>query len=148
MSQYYDPFRELSRAFNTAMRAPSSNAMPMDLTREGDHFIARIDLPGVDPESIDIDVEEGTLTIRADRRAAVHEDGVDWLVRERSTGTFARQLQLGNAVAPDRITADYADGVLTITIPVAEEAKPRKVAVTRSSKQHTVEGQIDEVREA
>ncbi len=147
MSQYYDPFREFSRALSSAMRVPTGSAMPMDLTRSKEHFVARIDLPGVDPETIDIDVEEGTLTIRAERKAPVREEGVEWLVRERSSGTYARQLTLGNGVALDRITADYSDGVLTIVIPVAEEAKPRKVAVTRSGEQRIVTEQIEQSQE-
>ncbi|MDF9457893.1 Hsp20/alpha crystallin family protein, partial [Bacillus cereus] len=96
--------------------------------RDGDKYVAAIDLPGVDPASIDIDVEEGTLTIRAERRSHAGEDA-QWLSRERAVGTFARRLNLGSGLATDRISADYSDGVLSLTIPVAEAAKPRKIQV-------------------
>lgn len=131
----FDPFRNLDRFFESATRTPATNAMPMDLFRDGEQFIARIDLPGVDPSSIDIDVEERTMTVRAQRPAEAGKE-VQWLSHERPSGTFARQLTLGYGVALDRISADYSDGVLTLTIPVAEEAKPRKISV-----QHTVRGQ-------
>mgnify|MGYP001759002357 FL=1 len=93
--------------------------------------MARIDMPGVRPESIDVDVEDRTLTVRAERDAEV-SDGIEWLTRERPTGTAARQLTLGNRIAVDRIVADFKDGVLTLTIPVSEEAKPRKISISHS----------------
>lgn len=128
MNTRFDPFREMDRFFTDAFRAPSAAPMPMDLYRDGEQFVARIDLPGVDPSSIDIDVEDRTLTIRADRHDEVSE-GAQWLSHERPAGTFARQLTLGYGVAMDQIAADYSDGVLTLTIPMAEEAKPRKISV-------------------
>ncbi|MGO1590321.1 MAG: Hsp20/alpha crystallin family protein [Ancrocorticia sp.] len=128
MATTYDPFRELERLFNGNARVPGSTAMPMDLYRKGDTFIARVDLPGVNPDSIDIDIDERTLTVRAERPAESGED-IKWLSRERPAGTFARQLNLGYGLAADRIEANYADGVLTLTMPVAEEAKPRKISV-------------------
>lgn len=144
MNTYYDPFREISRAFNNAMRTPATAAMPMDLFRSKETFVAKIDLPGVQPESIDIDVEDNTMTIRAERKLPDVGEDAEWLARERSAGTYARQITLGTGVALDKITADYADGVLTITIPVAEEAKPRKVAVTRSSASQTIEADVEQ----
>lgn len=131
MSQF-DPFREMDRLFNAASRTPASLAMPMDLYRDGENFVACVDLPGVDPETIDIDIEDRTLTLRAERRAEPTGD-VQWLSHERPSGTFARQLTLGYGVAVDRIEANYRDGVLTLTIPVAEEAKPRKITVAHGS---------------
>lgn len=131
MPTRYDPFREFDRLFADALRAPASAAMPMDLYRAGETFVATFDLPGVDPSSIDVDVEDRTLTVRAERRQKTPGE-VQWLSRERATGTVARQLTLGPGLALDKIEAGYADGVLTLTIPVAEEAKPRKIAV-----QHT-----------
>ncbi len=125
----FDPFREMDRLFSAAARVPASTAMPMDLYRTGEVFVARIDLPGADPSTVDIDVEERTLTIRAERRAESGED-FQWLSHERPSGTFARQLTLGSGVAADKIEAEYKDGVLTLTIPVAEEAKPRKISVS------------------
>ncbi len=128
MAQRFDPFAEMDRLFGQAARAVTGGPMPMDLYRRGDVFTAELDLPGVDPASIDIDVDDRTLTIRAERRA-VSDPEIQWLSRERGSGTFARQLTLGRGLATDKITADYRDGVLVLTIPVAEEAKPRKIAV-------------------
>jgi HSP20 family protein len=134
----FDPFRQMDRLLTETLRGPGSSVMPMDLYRDGETFIARVDLPGVDPGSIDIDVEDRTLTIRA-QRPAESVDGAKWLSRERTTGTFARQLSLGSGLALDRIKADYRDGVLTLNIPVAEEAKPRKVSVSHSGQPQAVE---------
>ena len=144
MAQRNDPFREMERLLGTAFRSPSAAGMPLDLYRTSETFVVKVDLPGVDPASIDIDIEERTLTIRADRPA--DEGEVQWLAHDRPSGTFARQLTLGYGVALDRIEADYTDGVLTLTIPVAEEAKPRKIAVQhgtgRQLKEGTVEGSV------
>lgn len=134
----YDPFREIERMMSGTLRTPGSNAMPMDLFRKGDDFIARIDLPGVNPESIDIDIDERTLTVRAERTAETEKD-LKWLSRERPTGTFARQLTLGYGLAADRIEADYADGVLTLTMPVSEESKPRKIQVAHKDNSTVIE---------
>ncbi len=143
MARVFDPFGELDRWFTDAARTPAGVAMPMDLYRDGDVFIARIDLPGVDPASIDVDVDERTLTVRAQRTGETAE-GQKWLVRERPNGTFARQLTLGHGVALDKIAAEYTDGVLKLAIPVAEEAKPRKISVAHSGTPtqigHSVEG--------
>lgn len=144
MAQRNDPFREMERLLGSAFGAPSAAGMPLDLYRTGESFVVKVDLPGVDPASIDIDIEERTLTIRADRPA--DEGDVQWLAHERPTGTFARQLTLGYGVALDRIAADYTDGVLTLTIPVAEEAKPRKIAVQHGGAREirgTVAGSVE-----
>jgi HSP20 family protein len=130
----FDPFREVDRVFGQLSNAAASEArvMPMDLYREGDKVVIKADLPGVDPGSIDIDVEDRTLTIRAERPAVeIDTTGQDnaWLSRERTAGTYARQIALGTGLDLARIDATYRDGVLTLTIPVAEEAKPRKIAV-------------------
>ncbi|GAA4406390.1 Hsp20/alpha crystallin family protein [Fodinibacter luteus] len=140
MATTFDPFRDIDRMLSGALRTPASAAMPMDLYRTGDHFVAAIDLPGVDPSTIDVDVEDRTLTIRAERREQPDGD-VQWLSHERLSGTFARQLTLGYGVASDRISADYSDGVLTLTIPVAEEAKPRKISVSHTSGHQTIESE-------
>ena len=133
MATRYDPFRDVDRWLTGALRqAPASPAMPLDLYREGESFVAQVDLPGVDPATIDIDVEDRTLTIRAERRTGEGKD-VQWLSHERPSGTFARQLALGAGLALDRIEAAYADGVLTLTIPVAAEAKPRKIQVAHAA---------------
>ncbi|MGA4670772.1 Hsp20/alpha crystallin family protein [Propionibacteriaceae bacterium Y1923] len=139
MARTINPFQEVDRLFTDLTRTPASVGMPMDLYRDGDNFIAEIDLPGVDPASIDVDVEDHTLTIRAERKATPVEGKRDWLTRERPSGTFARQLTLGRRVALDRIDASYSDGVLRLTIPVAEEAKPRKVNVIHTGRLVEVE---------
>nr|WP_201023198.1 Hsp20/alpha crystallin family protein [Serinicoccus chungangensis] len=139
MMNRFDPLREMDRLMSELRTTPTTaSAMPMDLYRAGDHFVARVDLPGVDPGSIDIDVEDRTLTLRAERREQT--DVEQWLSHERPAGTFARQLTLGYGVALDRIEADYTDGVLTLTFPVAEEAKPRKINVTHRGQQ-SIEGE-------
>ena len=141
MATTFDPFRDLDRMLGGTLRTPASAAMPMDLYRASDHFVAQVDLPGVDASTIDVDVEDRTLTIRAERREQADGD-VQWLSHERPTGTFARQLTLGYGVAPDRIAADYSDGVLTLTIPVAEEAKPRKISVSHTSGHRAIQGEV------
>jgi HSP20 family protein len=143
MATTFDPFRDLDRIMSSALRTPAATGMPMDLYRAGEEFVAHIDLPGVDPGSIDIDVEDRTMTIRAERRTEVDEDA-QWLSHERPSGTFARQLTLGYGVALDRIDAEYSDGVLTLRIPVAEEAKPRKISVSHGSGRQTIESTTTE----
>lgn len=139
MATTLDPFRDLDRLLAGAVRNPASAAMPMDLYRKGEQFIARIDLPGVDPGTVDVDVEDRTLTIRAERAQDL-DDQVQWLSHERPAGTFARQVMLGYGVALDKIEAEYRDGVLTLTIPVADEAKPRRISVNHTGNQHAIEG--------
>ncbi|MDO5025534.1 MAG: Hsp20/alpha crystallin family protein [Trueperella sp.] len=133
-----DPFQEIERLMNSTYRPAAPAAMAMDLYRKGDAFVAMIDLPGVDPETIDIDIDDRTLTVRAERKAVADED-IKWLSHERATGTFARQLTLGYGMALDRITADYSDGVLTLTMPVSEESKPRKVTVSTHSNDRVID---------
>jgi len=132
----YDPFAETARWMDQMMGAMRDTSalnvpgMPIDLYRAGDHYVLHVDLPGADPGSVDVNVEDRTLTIRGERTARTEAD-VQWLARERATGTYVRQLNLGRGLALDKITASYADGVLTLTIPVAEEAKPRRIEVQR-----------------
>jgi HSP20 family protein len=126
-----DPFRELDRLtqqlFNTGTLARPA-VMPMDAYREGDHFVVHFDLPGVDSDSIDLDVERNVLTVKAERRAETGEN-VEVIVSERPRGVFSRQLFLGDTLEADRIEASYNAGVLTLRIPVAERAKPRKIEI-------------------
>ena len=140
MATRFDPFAEMDRLLGQMFTSErSSIAMPMDLYRVGDHYVLHVDLPGADPGSIDVNVEDRTLTIRAQRTAVSDESDAQWLTRERAVGTYARQLTVGRGLALDQITATYTDGVLTLSIPVAEEAKPRKIAVTHgSTEQHTI----------
>ncbi len=132
MANRFDPFRDLDRLaermLTTAVDAGQAlRAMPIDLYRDGDHWVLMCDLPGIDPGSIDVDVDGRVLTIRAQRAAG--PEGVEWLAAERVSGTFARQLTLGNGVDLENIAASYTNGVLTLTLPVAEAAKPRRIPV-------------------
>ncbi|WP_211294822.1 Hsp20/alpha crystallin family protein [Streptomyces glaucescens] len=125
-----DPFRELDRLAQQVFNTPAQPvAMPMDAYRAGDDFVVHFDLPGVDPETIELDVERNVLTIRAERRFPAPED-TDVLVAERPTGTFTRRLFLGDTLDTERIDASYDAGVLTLRIPVAEAAKPRRIRIT------------------
>lgn len=140
MATRWDPFQELDRLFSTlAMNARESGAMPMDLFRTGDHYVLALDLPGVDPGTIDVSCEDQTITIRAERSQRSSSD-MQWLVRERPTGTFARQLTVGRGLALDQISASYADGVLSLTVPVSEDAKPRKIEVSHSGSPSQIAG--------
>jgi HSP20 family protein len=112
--------------------------MPMDLCKIDDHYVLTADLPGIDPGSVDVDVDSGTLTISA-HRTARSEDAVQWLANERFFGTYRRQLSLGEGIDATAITATYENGVLTVTIPVAERAKPRKIEVAHSAGQQSIE---------
>ena len=104
-------------------------AMPMDAWRDGDEFVVAFDLPGVSPDAIDLDVERNVLTVRAERRPIAVGEHVEMQVAERPSGVFSRQLFLGETLDSDRIHANYESGVLTLRIPVAEQAKPRKIAI-------------------
>ena len=126
-----DPFRELDRLTQQVLGANGTLArpavMPMDAWREGDTFHVEFDLPGVEPGSIDLDVERNVVTVKAERRG--REGEVEMLAAERPRGVFSRQLVLGDNLDTEHITADYDHGVLTLLIPVAEQAKPRKITV-------------------
>lgn len=129
MATRFDPFQEFDRIVGQFMASDRASAtMPMDLYRSGDHYVLHVDLPGADPGTIDVNLEDRTLTIRAERTPRTEQD-VQWLAKERPVGTYARQLTVGRGLALDAISATYADGVLTLTIPVAEDAKPRRIEV-------------------
>lgn len=125
-----DPFRELDRVaqqmFGTTARPA---VMPMDAWREGDRFVIEFDLPAVDPQSVDLDVERNVLTVRAERRAGPGRD-VELIAAERPRGVFSRQVLLGDALDTANIGAAYEAGVLRLVIPVAEKAKPRKITIS------------------
>ncbi|MEO9104227.1 MAG: Hsp20/alpha crystallin family protein [Terrimesophilobacter sp.] len=125
----HDPFRDLDRltqqVFGTMTRPTS---MPLDAWREGDEFVVELDLPGIDTEKLDIDVERNVLTIRAERLSHV-PDAANVVAAERSWGVFSRQLVLGDALDTEKVDADYTAGVLKLRIPIAERAKPRKIAI-------------------
>ena len=129
MAVVFYPFRELDRLASQILDSSQGpRVMPIDLHRDGDQYLLTADLPGVDTGSIDIDIDGQVLTIRAER-SALTADGVKWLARERPGGTFQRQINLGDGIATEAISASYDNGVLTVTIPVSERAKPRKVEV-------------------
>ena len=133
-----DPFRELDslaqQVWGTAARP---TAMSMDAWREGDTFQVEFDLPGVSPDSIDLDVENNVVTVKAERPAL--ESKVEILAAERPRGVFSRQLVLGENLDTERIDANYDTGVLRLRIPVAEQAKARKIAITSSTEdQHSI----------
>ena len=125
-----DPFRDLDRLFQQVSGTPSRPAaMPMDAYRDSDTFLVQFDLPGVASDSIDLTVEKNVLTVHAERSRPAHDGEIEMVAAERPQGTFSRQLFLGDTLDPDRIEADYEAGVLTLRIPIAERAKPRKVQI-------------------
>ena len=135
-----DPFRELDRLTQQVLgTAARPTAMPMDAYRQGDKFFICLDLPGINPDAIDLAVEQNVLTVRAER-GPVQADGAQMIVAERPCGTFTRQVFLGETLDAENISADYAAGVLTLTIPVHEAAKPRSIEVTSSDEKRAVAG--------
>lgn len=132
-----DPFRDFDRLAQQIFGTTARPAfMPMDAWREGERFIVEFDLPGVNTESIDLDVERNVLTVRAER--PLTEGANELLSSERSRGVFSRQLVLGDNLDLDRITASYRDGVLRLEIPVAEKAKPRKIQIASADDQQSI----------
>jgi HSP20 family protein len=132
-----DPFREFDRLSQQVFGTPGTlarpSAMPMDAWREGHNFIVEFDLPGVDPDSIDLDVERNVLTVKAERKPL--QGDRELLAAERPRGVFSRQLILGDTLDTERVRAAYDGGVLTLRIPVAEKAKPRKIAIDQPGQQ-------------
>lgn len=141
----YDPFGDFDRLmeqFRGGSRAGVSGArsFPMDAYRRGDRFYVHLDLPGVDPESIDITTEQNVVNIEAERRFEQQEDD-QLIVAERPQGTFQRQLFLSEGLDQNQIQANYENGVLTIEIPVAEQAKPRRISIgSTGGGPQTIEG--------
>ncbi len=127
MALVLDPFRNLDQIAQQVFGAGRS-AMPMDIYRKGDEFVAAFDLPGVDPASIEATVEQGVLTVKA-TRSLQPGDGVEVIAQERTQGRFIRQLALGEFADTENIRASYDRGVLILTIPVAERARPRRVVI-------------------
>jgi HSP20 family protein len=124
-----DPFRDLDRLTERVLGTARSAGMPMDAYRKGDSFYVHFDLPGARAESIELTVEHNVLTVRAERHPAKLNGG-EMIIAERPSGTFSRQVFLGEALDTEHIAADYTAGVLTLTIPVRESAKPHTVHVT------------------
>jgi HSP20 family protein len=128
-----DPFRELDRFAQQVLGTAARPAvMPMDAWREGEQFVIEFDLPGIDADSLDIDIERNVVTVRAERPAV--DPNREMLATERPRGVFSRQLVLGENLDTDKIEASYGEGgVLSLRIPVAEKAKPRKISVGRGN---------------
>ncbi|MFJ1543255.1 Hsp20/alpha crystallin family protein [Micromonospora chalcea] len=128
-----DPFRDIDRVFQQLAGTTSRPAvMHVDAAREGDWFHVYFDLPGVDPDSIDLTVERNVLSVKAERQRP-QKDGVETVIAERQMGVFSRQLFLGDTLDTDRLEASYDNGVLTLRIPVSDKAKPRKVSIGSGS---------------
>jgi len=137
---FRDPFRDLDRmaqlALGTAGTLARPSAMPMDAWRDGDTFRVELDLPGVDPSSIDLDVERNVVTVKAERPTRASD--ADLIAAERPRGVFSRQLVLGDSLDTERIQASYDSGVLSLSIPVAERARPRKIAVAHQDERQAI----------
>ena len=131
----FDAFRSLDRI--TGWHGQPGTGMPMDLYRAGDHVVATFDVPGVDPGSIDISVEGNTVTVGAERSAP--GDVGEWMIAERPRGHYSRRLTMGRDLDLDQLHASYVDGVLSLTIPVSEKAKPRRVAVEHTGAPRTID---------
>ena len=129
MLMRFDPLREFDRLVQQTAGGSRPPVMPMDAYRHDDRFVVHFDVPGVDPSSIELTVEKNVLSVSAQRRWEPAE-GDQVLVTERPQGSYSRQLFLGEGLDPDRIEASYDNGVLTVTVPVAEQAKPRKVEIS------------------
>lgn len=129
-----DPFRELDRLAQQLLTPGTwsrPSAMPIDAYRKGDEYVVAFDLPGVSADAIDIDVERNMLTVKAERRPAAdtNADDVQMELSERPLGVFSRQIMLADTLDTERIAADYDAGVLTLRIPIAERAKPRRISI-------------------
>ncbi|HEY9263512.1 MAG TPA: Hsp20/alpha crystallin family protein [Mycobacterium sp.] len=139
----FDPFNDLDAMTRGLLGSQTGSTriprfMPMDLCKIDDHYLLTADLPGVDPGSVDVNVDNGTLTISA-HRTARSEEAVQWLANERFFGTYRRQLSLGEGIDTSAISATYENGVLTVTIPLAERARPRKIDVAHSASQKSIQ---------
>lgn len=140
MSISYDPFHHLDELRDQLLsggRTPRS--FPMDAYRRGEEFLVHLDLPGIDPDTVEVTVENQVMTISVERRFEQLE-GDEIIVSERPQGRFSRQLRLGSTIDTDRIAASYHDGVLTVTLPVSERARPRQVRVGRGGPAQIEEG--------
>ncbi|MBT2459670.1 Hsp20/alpha crystallin family protein [Streptomyces sp. ISL-86] len=139
-----DPFRELDRLTQQLVGTPGTwtkpSVMPMDAYREGDAYVIAFDLPGVSTDAIDIDVERNMLTVKAERRPTAAADAVQMELSERPLGVFSRQIVLADTLDTENIQADYDAGVLTLRIPIAERAKPRKIRISANDGRKQISG--------
>ncbi|MEV6687120.1 Hsp20/alpha crystallin family protein [Streptomyces sp. NPDC051130] len=139
-----DPFRELDRLTQQLMGTTGTwskpSVMPMDAYREGDDYVIAFDVPGVSADAIDIDVERNMLTVKAERRPTVRGEDVQMELSERPLGVFSRQVMLADTLDTENIKADYDAGVLTLRIPIAERAKPRKITISADGGRKEISG--------
>ncbi|WP_225845913.1 Hsp20/alpha crystallin family protein [Streptomyces sp. HPF1205] len=139
-----DPFRELDRLTQQVLGTTGTwsrpSTMPMDAYRDGDVYVIALDIPGVSTDAIDIDVERNMLTVKAERRPTAKDDKIQMELSERPLGVFSRQLVLADTLDTEHIEADYEAGVLTLRIPIAERAKPRKIAIGGSAQRRQISG--------
>ena len=142
MLMRFEPFREADR-LSQLWGQGRNPVMPVDAYRQGERFVVQLDVPGVDPSSIDLTIEKNVLTVRAERQAPSAE-GSEWLVNERPQGSFSRQLFLGEGLDTERVEASYDHGVLTVTVPVAEAAKPRRVEITPGTRRNAIRASSEE----
>ena len=134
-----DPFRELDRLTEAVMGTTARpTSLPMDAFRDQGSFVVQLEIPGVDPGSIDLTVERNVLTVHAERKPSYSGDS-ERVVGERTYGTFSRQLFLGDTLDANQLTADYEAGVLTLRIPVAEQAKPRRISINSSGERRQID---------
>lgn len=134
-----DPFRELDRLSQELLRGTLARpvALTMDAWKDDETFVIEFDIPGVDSDSIDLDIERNVLTVTAERQSRTQED-VEVIAEERATGKFRRQVMLSDNLDPDAAQAQYINGVLTVRIPVAEKAKPRKIEISSHNDQKEI----------
>ena len=140
MARFIDPFAEMERMLAGSGSAWRGGVMPLDAYEKDGEYVLRFDLPGVDSERIDVTVEDRVLTVKAERKV---EDtaGANWILRERPTGTHSRQVRLGDSLDVSNVGADYSEGVLTVTLPIREEALPQKIEVT-GHKREAIEASV------
>ena len=138
MLMRFDPFRELDRVTQQVWGQGRAPLLPLDAYREGDEFVMHVDVPGVDPDSIELTVEKNVLAIKAERNWQPGE-GAEVITAERPQGSFTRQLFLGENLDSEHIAASYDRGVLTLRIPVAQAAKPRRVEIQSGRQQQAIE---------
>lgn len=134
MLRFTDPFADFNRIFGQSSNDWRGGMMPMDVYEKDGTYTLRFDLPGVDPDDVDLTVENGSITVTAER-AFEDTDGATWLVRERPTGSHSRQIRVGEAFDTSNVSASYDDGVLTVSLPLREDAKPQKVRIDSNKRQ-------------
>lgn len=138
MLRFTDPFDEIERAMSRTGGRWRGGLMPMDAYEKEGAYVLRFDLPGVDPEAVDLTVENNVLTVTAER-SFEDTEGANWLMRERPTGMHSRQVRLGERLDTGNVSASYDQGVLTVRIPVKEEAKPYRVKIEPGSTGDTID---------